>query len=280
MTETDDATLLQRFHTKPGQTTLVFEPFRTDNGRSSYEVLAGEASGLPGGAAVLDLACGDGFLLELLAAQGGHRLVGVDLSAAELAAARERVGPSVELFCGNATDLPLPDASINLVVCHMAFMLMDPVDSVLREIRRVLKPGGRFAAIINRPHSDPVFDVCWGETRRATADAGLDRLQMGAPDIYTEQGLRGHLRLHFEEPSITVEDFVLRAQLTPELVWRFVESTYTVFRLPIPHQEALRQKLLPMVTALAGKSGTLTTEMGMRLFTCQTPETTPTDSSP
>jgi ubiquinone/menaquinone biosynthesis C-methylase UbiE len=54
----------------------------------------------------------------------------------------------VRLLNAAADRLPIPDASADLVVCHMAFMLFTPLAQTVREIGRILKPGGKFAAVV------------------------------------------------------------------------------------------------------------------------------------
>lgn len=110
-------------------------------GRSSYQVLAELAQR---GERVLDLGCGDGLLLELLR-QRGAVAVGVDRSAAEIAAAQRRGGLAV---CGDARALPVQTGTMDLVVSHLAFSVMEDVEPIVGEIDRVLARRGRFAAIV------------------------------------------------------------------------------------------------------------------------------------
>ncbi|MBS1121935.1 MAG: ubiquinone biosynthesis protein UbiE [Deltaproteobacteria bacterium] len=107
----------------------------------SYERLADL---VPPGARVLDLGCGDGHLVELLARRGCFAL-GVDLSGPELALATSRPGAFLR---ARAQCLPVADRSLEAVVCHLAFMLLDDVERVVGELARVLVPGGRFAAVL------------------------------------------------------------------------------------------------------------------------------------
>src|SRR5690349_18071039 len=84
---------------------------------SSYERLAALAA--PGDRA-LDLACGDGMLLDLLLGRGVGEATGVDMSAGELAAAKARLGDRASLVDARAQELPFPDGSFDLVTCHLA----------------------------------------------------------------------------------------------------------------------------------------------------------------
>jgi len=96
---------------------------------------------------VIDVACGDGPLAPELAARGW---VGLDLSHAELAAARRQGASRVAL--ADVTSLPLAEGSAGSVVCSMALMLVQPLDRVLSEVARVLRPGGIFVALLPSRH--------------------------------------------------------------------------------------------------------------------------------
>ncbi len=112
-----------------------------------YQWLRASVGANPGD--VLDLACGSAPMHPLLL-DATHYL-GVDLSAAELAYAAERGrGP---LMSADALLLPLPSASVDVVVCSMAVMLLRPIEGALTEVARVLRPGGIFTTI--RPVGTP-----------------------------------------------------------------------------------------------------------------------------
>ena len=129
---------------------------------SSYDGLAQVVTPRGEPITVLDLACGDGLLLSRLSQMhaSGLGLIGIDMSRAELDAARSRLGPGVALHQAMAQALPLPDASVDCVLSHLALMLMAPVEPVIAEVRRVLKHGGVFSAVVGaRPPPHPAFDA-------------------------------------------------------------------------------------------------------------------------
>jgi SAM-dependent methyltransferase len=267
----NDETLLHRYHFEPGNTVAMLEHWRDSEGRRSYEVLAAEMNALPRTSRVLDLGCGDGYLLALLAQRGFRDLVGVDRSDQELDAAGERLGPRVELYCQDARELLLPARSVDIVVCHMALMLMESVESVLAEVVRILKPGGCFVAVINRPLHDPAYEVYRRKLHRITAESGMRRLRLGDPRAFTAEGL-GEL-IHgqrFDGEALQIRDFCVRTQATPSKLWSMLRLMYDVFRLPAPAQVRLEEELLVDWRSLTDDSGVLTASMGMRLLKCRT----------
>lgn len=100
---------------------------------------------VPDGASLLEVGVGTGSLLLELAA-GGRRVIGVDHSPAMLEEARRRVEAAglerVELRLGEMTHLPLPNGSVECVVANMVLHHAADPPAVLREIGRVLAPGG------------------------------------------------------------------------------------------------------------------------------------------
>jgi ubiquinone/menaquinone biosynthesis C-methylase UbiE len=111
-----------------------------------------------GGMALLDLACGNGYLARRLTRRGA-RVVGVDSSApvVALAEARERREPlGIRYHVSDAGAMPvLSDGSFDAVYSNMALMDMPDLVGPFREVARVLRPGGRFVASL----CHPCFDV-------------------------------------------------------------------------------------------------------------------------
>ncbi len=93
---------------------------------------------------VVDLASGSGPMSRELA-QPGRTVVGLDLSEHELQLAAERgPGPWVR---GDALRLPFRDGSVDVVTSSMGLVVVTPLDELLAEVARVLRPGGVLAAI-------------------------------------------------------------------------------------------------------------------------------------
>ena len=146
----DAEQFLLDFHARdPGGTELSAYG-RLPDGTNSYEMLAGGWPAEARDLVVLDLACGSGYLLDLIKRRQRVpiTLIGVDMSSVELELARARLGDAARLLEVRAQDIALPDASIDYAVCHLAFMLMQPIEPVIEKLGALLKPGGSFAAIV------------------------------------------------------------------------------------------------------------------------------------
>ena len=97
---------------------------------------------------VLDVASGPGTTAFLLASEFGVEVDGVDLgdvtvAKANASAASEGIGEQVRFHVGDAERIPLPDASVDAVVCECAFCTFPDKKTAAAEMARVLKPGGR-----------------------------------------------------------------------------------------------------------------------------------------
>ncbi|WP_235855577.1 class I SAM-dependent methyltransferase [Methanofollis fontis] len=98
---------------------------------------------LPKGGDLLDLGCGTGLFMAHYMAEGG-RAVGLDLSPEMVRAARLANGME-HVVAGTADRLPFQEASFDAVSSILAFSYVPNPDVMLREIHRVLRPGGRVA---------------------------------------------------------------------------------------------------------------------------------------
>jgi len=267
--EIDPEAWLRRFHAaRPGITSEVLA-----RGGTYHRM----AALVPFGARVLDLGAGDGYLCELIAARGA-RAIGVDFSREELARFQARVR-DLSSACGLAGDaptlapipvaaraqeLPFQAGSFDVCVSHFAFMLMQDVPAVVRELARVLVPGGRFAALLG---GGPVASATPGDAfHRFLAIAGprLRAPRLGDPRARGERGFR-ELFAGWSEPSFERWEIDLGGSF--DEVWSFLDASY---QLPREAAAAVRGELAA-ATELADPDGRIPCRMVAWLGTARAP---------
>ena len=148
-----------------GSSTDSYDPITSDlydegerSGVPAEALLASLGCGNPtalaqlhGGETVLDLGSGGGIDVLLSAKRVGPagKVYGLDMTDEMLALANEnkrRAGATnVEFLKGEIENIPLPDASVDVIISNCVINLSADKGRVLREAFRVLKPGGRFA---------------------------------------------------------------------------------------------------------------------------------------
>ena len=117
------------------------------------------------GALALDLACGGGLMAPHL---HGYRHVGIDLSTDSLLLARDH---GIEVIRGDVTAVPVADEVADVVVAGEIFEHVSDVEAVVREIARVLKPGGTMVC-------DTINDTWWARFSLVTVG---ERMPGGPP---------------------------------------------------------------------------------------------------
>lgn len=164
---------------------------------------------------LLDAACGLGTSAVYLARVFGCRVIGVDLGARNIARGAESarvagVEARVEFQVGDGEHLPLPDASVDAVLCECAFCLFHSKQRAASEFARVLRPGGSVGlSDLTRSGTLPVeLDgllariACIADARptqeyvQYLRDAGLSDLQVELQDAALSEmvtGIRGKL---------------------------------------------------------------------------------------
>ena len=128
------------------------------------------------GRRVLDAACGEGYGSFLLARAAGQ-VTGIDISADAVAHARQRYAAGNLAFAeGSVTALPLPDASVDVVVSFETIEHLTPQREMLAEFRRVLTPTG--ILVVSSPNR-PVYNEA-GEVENHYHVGELDRAELKA----------------------------------------------------------------------------------------------------
>ena len=141
-------------------------------GRSTVERLA-----LTKGQRVLDVCCGSGAsaipAAELVGPTGS--VTGVDLADKLLELARRKAKQSglenIEFRSGDLTQLPFDEGSFDVAVCVFGIFFVPDMDAALRELKRVLRPGGRLAITTWGPRFfEPANTAFWNSVRDVRPD--------------------------------------------------------------------------------------------------------------
>ncbi len=146
---------------------------------------------------ILDLPCGRGFYLNMLRYVCACRLVGADLDGAVIQKARRNVGhlPDILLNQADIYALPYPDNCFDAVILSEVLEHIDRDVDGLREVYRVLRPGGVVAITV--PHAN--YPFCWDPINK-TLEALFGRHISRGPlagiwanhvRLYTPEQLRG-----------------------------------------------------------------------------------------
>ena len=222
---------------------------RDKAGRNSYEWLAEIVPDVDG-TRVLDLACGSGPLLKILYDRNKNfKLKGADISPEELKLAKARLPKdSVDLFELKAQNLTaIDDNSIDIVLCHWALTLMNPITPVLNEIRRVLSSGGKFAALVNGPMDaapgyNDVYNLIYKYVQAKLPRYG--EIDLGDPRIRSTGSLKNLLSDAFPDANISIETSMVSMEGS---VAEVAETTagffYASFVLPPENRRILLSKL-------------------------------------
>jgi arsenite methyltransferase len=174
------------------------------------------------GETVLDLGSGAGADVLISARRVGPsgRAIGLDMTDEMLDLARrnaaEAGAENVEFLKGHIEELPLPDASVDVVISNCVINLSGDKPKVLREAARVLRPGGRFA--VSDVIADPDMDeatradmVKWTgciagaltreEFARALGDAGLVDVEIN--ETHRVHAQAGSAIIRAKKPSLS-----------------------------------------------------------------------------
>jgi SAM-dependent methyltransferase len=123
--------------------------YRTELTDQAVLAAVGPCDGLD----VLDAGCGEGYMTRELANRGAHQATGVDRSPALIAAALADSAelPAARFREADVATLPFDGASFDLVVVNHLFNDLPDIAGPVRELARVLRPGGRLVTLMLHP---------------------------------------------------------------------------------------------------------------------------------
>jgi ubiquinone/menaquinone biosynthesis C-methylase UbiE len=179
------------------------------------------------GERVLDVACGTGVVARLAAARVGRggTVAALDLNPAMLSVARSvpSTGAAIHWYETSAESIPLPDDSFDLVLCQLGLQFVADKSAALREMRRVLAPGGR--VLVTTPPPNAFFDVLdEAMTRHVGSEAGaFVRMVFSLNDpaivdrLFRDAG--------FADVNVRTYAKDLRLPDAKEFLWQYVHCT-------------------------------------------------------
>ena len=156
------------------------------------------------GAKVLEVAPGPGYLAVELAKLGTYRITGLDISRSFVRMANEyaaRMGVDVEFRQGDAASLPFPDDRFEFIVCRAAFKNFSDPLAALREMHRILRPGGKALVIDMR-----------NDASDEAIESTVDNMRLGRIDAFLTRAVFKHM---LRKRAYSRHDFERMAAATP-----------------------------------------------------------------
>lgn len=177
------------------------------------------------GEQVLDVACGTGIVARLASEQLGDKgtVTGLDVNPGMLAVARS-IAPSIEWHEVSVENMPLPDDTFDVVFCQLGLQFVEDKPAALKEMRRVLKSGGRL--FLNMPGpAGPLF-VIFAETMKQLIGPETERFVNHVFSLNDTSEIE-HLMENagIREISVKAENRLLKLPGSKEFLWQYIQST-------------------------------------------------------
>jgi len=186
------------------------------------------SAGLRPGERVLDVACGTGTVAKLAAGQVGRsgRVAGLDVNPGMLAVARSTASsePGIDWYESTAEAIPLPDDAFDVVLCQLGLQFIPDKQGALREVRRVLAPGGRI--VVNVPGPTPPLFAVLADSLATHIEPRAASFVRVVFALHDEQQLR-ELVSDAGFPHVDVQTVRTTLALPParDFLWQYVFST-------------------------------------------------------
>jgi ubiquinone/menaquinone biosynthesis C-methylase UbiE len=187
-----------------------------------------DTAGVQRGERVLDVACGTGIVTRLAAERVGSTgsVAGLDINPAMLAVARSvfASGAAIEWHEASAESMPLPDGSFDVVVSSLGLQFVADKASALREMRRVLAPGGRLAIATVGP-TPPLFAILEQAVARHVNPqaAAFMRAVFSLYEPLELEKLAASAG--FRDAEVRSKDVSIALAAPEEFVWQYIHST-------------------------------------------------------
>lgn len=194
------------------------------------------------GERLLDAACGTGIVARLAAQQIGSNgvVVGIDINPGMLEVARSSTpaNMSIEWHESNAEDMPLPDEAFDVVLCQISLQFVADKLAALKEMRRVLVPGGRLVLNVPGPAGKLFAVVSEAMERNISSEAAAFINQVFS--LYDTNEIQQLMReAGFRDIALQVTDKVLNLPPSKDFLWQYVSSTPLAGAVAQAHDEDL-----------------------------------------
>jgi ubiquinone/menaquinone biosynthesis C-methylase UbiE len=232
------------------------------------------AGDLGAGERVLDVACGTGIVARLAAEHVGPAgvVAGVDVNPGMLAVARSITpqGLAIDWHEGRAESLPFGGSEFGTVFCQLGLQFFADKVAALREMRRVVAPGGRVLVSTTGPTPELFGVLAAALARHVSLEAAQFVHQVFSVDDTGR--LRGLFRdAGFNTPAVERNVWTLRLPAPADFLWQYVFSTplaTAVAPLDSDARAALERQVVSGWRSFAHDGG-LTLELGVLLATAR-----------
>ncbi len=205
-------------------------------GRALTEAIVAEAKIEPN-MTVLDIASGSGepAISVATAMNGTGRVIATDISPAPLKVAEQRASErgltNIEFQPADVHKLPFAECTFDRALCRLGAMFFSDVPCAFTEIRRVLKPGGRFTLLAWGPMEQPYFETTIGTVLKLFPDlkpliSNVTMFRFGEPGAVSSE-LR---KAGFDTVEEHTRDLAWNWPDTPEHLWEYFQEVTIPFR--------------------------------------------------
>ena len=200
-----------------GKTAAAYVSSTTHASGADLDRLIAVAAPLPGERA-LDVGCGVGHTLRRITPLVAFA-VGADATFEMMQAGRESVvtAANAAFAQSDATALPFADASFDLATCRLAAHHFTDAAAAFRDVRRVLRRGGRFVLVDNYAPDEPALDTFINELEKLRdASHVRNHTIAGWRELLEDADLRTSIESDLMTTKITTEGWLERSQTPPD----------------------------------------------------------------
>ncbi len=220
------------------------------NGKNSYELLLDTINSNIH-RDILDLACGSGVLLEYCNKyfNSNLKLCGIDMNVNELKLAQTRLlNKDINFYNAKAQHLSfIEDSSKDVIFCHWALTLMDPVIPVLKTVKRILRNQGIFSAIVDGDSKSAagyleIHNLIYKFVQKIFPNYGL--LELGDQRVRSLKTLNKLIKKIFYDCEIKITPHILTFKQKPKVLAKEVSGFfYASLVLSSEHYDTLVSEL-------------------------------------